>query len=94
MGVSSCSCSIAWLGDLATDRIDRDILLVMGRWLGVGRVGVLKMPWLTLELGGGVDGRAGGVPNSSSRSSCRLFPGVTGGTGLAFSFSLDGAFAP
>jgi len=61
----------AWLGDLWTDftvRMDRDILLVMGLWLGVGRVGVLNGP-LFPEWGGGVEGR-GGVPNNSrSRSS-------------------------
>ena len=44
-------------------------LLVIGRWLGVGRVGVLKRPLVAEELGGGVEGRAGGVPNRSAKAS-------------------------
>lgn len=65
-----CRASSAWPGDLAierADRIDFEILLVMGRWVGVGRVGVLKRPAF-LSLGGGVEGH-GGVPNRSAMSS-------------------------
>lgn len=67
-----------------TVRIDREMLLVIGLWLGVGRVGVLKGP-LFAEWGGGVDGR-GGVPNSSrSRSSPSGGWGVPARPGAIFS---------
>src|SRR5688572_23557380 len=72
-----------------TERKDRETLLVMGRWLGVGRVGVLKGPeWeVALALGGGVEGRAAaGLRKRASRSSS-LFIVSSSCVTATFSFS-------
>lgn len=64
VGVRSIRNRPGELMDLA-ERMDLVTLLVTGRWLGVGCVGVLKGPALEEALGGGVEGR-GGVPNMSA----------------------------
>lgn len=84
----------ACAGDFAadrTDRIDREMLRVMGRWLGVGRVGVLNTPD-DADFAGGVDGRLGGVPKSSwSKSSWTPGTGVPGRSSPRAVFSLPAA---
>lgn len=81
-------------GDFAIDRtvrMDREILRVMGRWLGVGRVGVLNTPDDS-NFPRGVVGRTGGVPNSSwSNSSWWPCTGVPGRAGIDMMFSLPSA---
>merc|ERR1711963_36376 len=73
-----CGSASAWLGDSISSRPERNdldallvTLLVIGRWLGVGRVGVLNGPVdaFGFATGGGVDGRITGLLNRESYSS-------------------------